>query len=114
MINGYLIIGLFLVGVFGLILCTNLIKKVIALNIINSAIVILFIYLGSLSGDVAPILLELTGEIVDPVPQALMLTAIVVGICLTALALSLVYRLYRIYGTLNIHEIEKRVRDDAG
>ncbi len=114
MINGYLIIVLLLIGIGGLILSKNLIKKVIALNIINSAIVILFIYLGSLSGDEAPILLEQTGSIVDPVPQALMLTAIVVGICLTALALSLTYRLQRIYGTLDIYEIEKKAREDAG
>jgi len=113
MINSCLIVGIFLVGVCGLVLCGNLIKKVIAMNIVNSSIVILFIYLGSLSGEEAPILLEKTGPVVDPVPQALMLTAIVVGICLTALALSFVYRLFRKYGTLNIHEIEKKAREDA-
>jgi len=113
MINGYLIVILFLIGVSGLILCRNLIKKVMFLNIINSAIVILFIYLSSLSGNHAPILLDQKDSIVDPLPHALMLTAIVVGICLTAVALSLVYRLHRIYGSIDVHEIENKVRDNA-
>lgn len=113
MLNGYLIVILFLVGVFGLVLCRNLIKKVMYLNIINSAIVILFIYLSSHSGDQAPIPFGQTGSIVDPLPHALMLTAIVVGICLTALALSLVYRLHCKYGSLDVHDIENKVRENA-
>ena len=80
MITGYLIIALFVMGVWGLLCKRNLIKKVIALNLINSAIVILFVYLGSLSGRTAPILVEGIVDIVDPLPQALMLTAIVVGV----------------------------------
>ena len=83
-----------------------------ALNIINSSVVILFIYKGSLSGNLAPILTEGQKDIVDPVPQALMLTAIVVGLCITALALVLIYRLYRFYNTLDITEIEKRIHNE--
>ena len=100
---------LLITGILGIILSGNLIKKIMALNIINSSIVIIFIYKGSLSGNLAPILTEGQKDIVDPVPQALMLTAIVVGICITALALVLTYRLYRIYNTLDITEIEKKV-----
>jgi len=50
--------------------------------------------------------------VVDPLPQALMLTAIVIGICLTALALSLVLKIDKEYQTLNISEIEKLSRDE--
>ena len=103
---------LLITGIAGVILSGNLIKKVMALNIINSSIVIIFIFKGSLSGNLAPILTEGQKDIVDPVPQALMLTAIVVGICITALALVLIYRLYRIYSTLDITEIEKRIRNE--
>lgn len=108
----YLIGAIFLVGLWGVIAVPNLIRKVIALSIANSAIIILFVHYASLSGDSAPIL---TGEgtPVDPLPHALMLTAIVVGICVLALALALVYRLYRRYGTLDIREIERRVWGDA-
>ena len=103
----YLLIGtLFLVGLWGVVVKANLVKKIMALSICNSAIVLLFVYYGSLSGTTAPI--SGTAEpMVDPLPQALMLTAIVVGICVVALALVLVYRLYLKYRTLDIRVIEK-------
>lgn len=107
---GYLLIVLFVLGIWGMINKSNLIKKVIALNMLNSTIVILFIYLGSLTGSTAPILVKGIADIVDPLPQALMLTAIVIGICLTALALSLVLKMYRDHGTLDIRRIENRSR----
>ncbi len=109
---GYVILALLVVGVWGVIRKRNLIKKVIALNIINSAIVILFLYGGSFSGHNAPILIGGTTDIVDPVPQALMLTAIVVGICITALALALAYRMYQRYHTLDIIQIEARIEQE--
>ena len=112
MINTVLISMLFITGVFGLILSKNLVKKVMALNIINSAIVILFVNSGSAIGSHAPIIFEGETDIVDHVPQALMLTAIVVGICVTALALSLVYRLSNVYSSLDITEIEKKAGYD--
>ena len=106
----YLAIALFLLGVWGLVRQDHLIKKVIALSIVNSALLILFVWLGSLSGSAAPILVEEAMEVVDPLPQALMLTAIVIGICLTALALLLVVRIYRSYGTLDIRRVERAIR----
>jgi len=109
---GYLIIALFLLGIRGLIYKHNLIKKVIAPNIINSAIVVLFVYQGSLSGQLAPILVAGVNNIVDPLPQALMLTAIVVGVCLTALALVLVYKIYQEYHTCDIRKIEMMIQHD--
>jgi multicomponent Na+:H+ antiporter subunit C len=110
----YLVLALFLLGVWGLVRQDNLIKKVIALSILNSALVILFVWLGSLSGSVAPILVEEARKVVDPLPQALMLTAIVIGICLTALALVLVVGIYRSYGTLDIRRIEEALRQSNG
>jgi multicomponent Na+:H+ antiporter subunit C len=103
----YLIGAIFLTGLWGVVNRANMVKKVIGLSIANSAIILLFVYYGSFSGDTAPI--EGTGEVmVDPLPQALMLTAIVVGVCVMALALVLVYRLYRKMGTLDIREVERR------
>jgi multicomponent Na+:H+ antiporter subunit C len=110
--TGYLIIALFMLGVWGIIRKRNLIKKVIALSIINSSIIILFLYGGSLSGKTAPILVDEATDIVDPLPQALMLTAIVVGVCLTALALALVYHMYQRYHTLDIASIEAQVHQE--
>lgn len=112
MFNGAMIFAIFLVGAWGLVVKRHLIKKVIALNIISSAIVILFIYLGSLQGASAPILVDGVSNIVDPIPQALMLTAIVVGVCTTALALVLAYKIYRVYQTLDLTEIERNAEHD--
>ncbi len=107
-----LLVGIvFLVGFAGLLFQRDLIKKVIALSIINSALVTLFILLGSRAGSEAPILREGRLDIVDPLVQALMLTAIVVGICITALALVLSYALYRSYGTTDTREIERLISE---
>jgi multicomponent Na+:H+ antiporter subunit C len=108
----YAIGAIFLVGVWGVIAKRDLIRKVISLSIANSAVIMLFVYHAALSGDTAPILRG-DGTPVDPVPHALMLTAIVVGVCVVALALVLVYRLSIKYGTLDMREIERRVWGDA-
>lgn len=109
MIALLLIALLFLVSLVGIILSKNLIRKVMALNMLNSAVIILFIFFGSLKGTHAPILVGDETDIVDPVPQALMLTAIVVGICVTALALGFIYKLYERYSTTELQEIEQQV-----
>ncbi len=112
-ITWFLIGAIFLVGLWGVIGETNLIKKIVGLSIANSGIIMFFIFFGSLSGDTAPIGSDLSGGAygvpVDPIPQALMLTAIVVGICVVAMSLVLVYRLYRRFGTLDAREIERMV-----
>ncbi|MCX7787546.1 MAG: cation:proton antiporter subunit C [Spirochaetes bacterium] len=107
-----LIALLFLVSLAGIILSKNLIRKVMALNMLNSAVIILFIFFGSLRGTHAPILVAGETDIVDPTPQALMLTAIVVGICITALALAFIYKLHHRYGTTELPEIERQVHWD--
>jgi len=113
MISLLLIALLFIVSLGGMIFSKNLIRKVMALNMLNSAVIILFIFFGSLKGSHAPILVAGEIDVVDPIPQALMLTAIVVGICITALALAFIYKLYDRYGTTELPEIEGQVyRDD--
>ena len=104
----YLMGAIFLTGLWGVLRLHNMVKKVMALNISNSAIILLFLYHGSLSGSTAPIetVPPETGLMVDPLPQALMLTAIVVGVCIMALALALTDRLYQIFGSVDIRRIE--------
>jgi len=102
----YLIGAIFLLGMWGLITKPNMVKKVMALSIANSAVIVLFVYHGSLSGNTAPIAGG-EGIMVDPLPQALMLTAIVVGICVVSLALALIYRIYLRFRTLDMRRVEK-------
>jgi multicomponent Na+:H+ antiporter subunit C len=111
---GATILLLILVAIAGLILTDNLIKKVVSLSILNSALVILFVWAGSLRGSEAPILLPGVLDIVDPLPQAVMLTAIVIGICLTAVALAIVLRIHKCYGTVSRGRLEELIRKDDG
>jgi len=113
MIERLLVLVLFLLGLWGIASRKNVIRKVFGLAILNSAVVILFVLEGSRIGSHAPILTGEAGEMVDPVPQALMLTAIVMGVCITALALALAYRLYKATGTFDIDEIKKRLDHDG-
>jgi multicomponent Na+:H+ antiporter subunit C len=110
----WILIGaIFMVGLWGVVNRANMVKKIMGLSIANSGIILLFVYYGSLSGDTDPIEGS-GGNMVDPMPQALMLTAIVVGVCVMAMALVLVYRLYLKYGTLDMREVERkawRLRD---
>ena len=109
MISWVLVAAIFVVGFWGVLTQRDMIKKVIALGIINSALVTAFVLLGSLAGTEAPILLDGTRDVVDPLVQALTLTAIVVGICVTALALVLCFVLHRAYGTTDAREIERLI-----
>ena len=104
----FLVILLFCIGLFGLLSGRTLIRKIIGLSLLNSAVVMLYILGGMIDGTTAPILTKtISGRIVDPIPQALMLTAIVVGLSVTAVALILAVKLYRACGSLDIKEIEK-------
>lgn len=113
MIERLLVLALFMLGTYGLAAKRNLIKKVYALAIQNSAVVLLFVLEGSRIGSYAPLLDGGPDRLfVDPVPQALMLTAIVVGLCVSAMALAIAYRLHRAHGTLDSEELRRRI-DDA-
>ncbi|MBR1368460.1 hypothetical protein RJ53_02650 [Methanocalculus chunghsingensis] len=104
--NYWVSIILIMIGLYTLIAKKNLIKKFIGLNIIETAIFLFYISLGDIDGGVGPILPK-EGAVADtmiyanPLPSAMMLTAIVVTLCVTALALSFAVLIYRRYGTLD-------------
>lgn len=100
-----------LIGLYGALVKKSLLKIVIGLSVMDSGLNLLIVAIGYLKGGTAPIFspgyLNGTNKVmVDPVPQALVLTAIVIGFGVTAVALSLVIRLYRHHGTLNIDQIK--------
>ncbi|MFW5800898.1 MAG: sodium:proton antiporter [Spirochaeta sp.] len=106
-----LIIG---IAVYGLIVSTNLIRKVMCLAIIESMIILTFLTIGYDETGTAPILQQHPSEItidmplVDPIPQALMLTAIVIGVCFNSLALVFIVRLHQHTGTIEVGELDER------
>ena len=102
-----------LIGLYGALVKKSLLKIVIGLSIMEAGVNLLFVTVGYLKGGTAPIfspkgieLAEQGVKMVDPVPQALVLTAIVIGFGVTAVALSLVIRLWRHHHTLYIDEIK--------
>ncbi len=106
-------IGLILIGLYAVLVKKHLTKIVIGLSIIDAGVHLLFIAVGFIKGGTAPIFsekgIELVNQgtaMVDPVPQALVLTAIVIGFGVTAVALSLVIRLYRHHHTARIDHIK--------
>ena len=99
---------LFGIGFTTMLLHPNLIKKIIGLNIMDTAIYLFLAAKGYIEGKLAPIIVngDLAMETyINPIPSSLVLTGIVVSVSVTAISLSLVQRLYRKYNTLNIDEI---------
>ncbi len=106
-----LLAALFIIALYALIFHPSLIKKVIALNIVNTCVVLLFVVSGSSIGNAPPLLKEGEVLMVDPMVHALMLTAIVVGVCITSFSLALIVHLYATYRTFNIKKIIEREHD---
>jgi multisubunit Na+/H+ antiporter MnhC subunit len=108
MIVYILTIFLFLVGLYGVVAKRNLIKIVIGLAIMEYSVNLFLIQIGYVKGGKAPILTEdvSTKVFVDPLPQAMVLTAIVIGLATTALLLAIAIRIYKKYGTFDIREIK--------
>jgi multicomponent Na+:H+ antiporter subunit C len=102
-----------LLGVYAVVAKKNLIKIVIGLLIIEYAVNLMLVLVGYRAGGEAPILTEAapqpTANLVDPLPQALIVTSIVIGLGLTAMVIALVLRLYEKYGTFDVLLI-KRLR----
>ena len=98
---------LFLVGLYGVLTRRNLIKIVISLSIMEFSVFILLALIGYIDGGIAPIItdLETNPNYVDPLPQAMVLTAIVIGLATTAMLMAIAIRLYRKYKTFDIREI---------
>jgi len=104
---------LFGIGFGNLMLQRNLIKKIIGLNIMDTAVYLFLASLGYITGKMAPIISDgdtTASKYVNPIPSGLVLTGIVVSVSVTALMLSLTIRLYRRYRTLDIDEITLLVR----
>lgn len=97
---------LLMVGFYAVIVKHNLIKKLIGLSIFQSAVFLMYITMDKVSGGTAPILTGNPDEIYsNPLPQVLILTAIVVGVSTLALGLSLIVRINERYGTIEEDEI---------
>lgn len=113
--NYWVVVALMLIGLYGIIAKNNIVKKVIGLTILQTSIILFFISTGYKSGATIPILpYPEIGPInpddyMNPLPHVLMLTAIVVGVATTGVALALVQKIYQRFGTLEEPEILDKI-----
>jgi len=101
---------LMLIGLYAILIKKNLVKIIIGLTILDAGVHLLFVGIGYIQNGTAPIFSpgneNAADRMVDPVPQALVLTAIIIGFAITAVALSLVIRLYKHHNTAKIDQIK--------
>lgn len=103
-------LALMLLGVTGIVLSRHLLRMVFGLALLEAGVSLLLVVVGFRPDAVAPILRgELSVPMVDPVPQALVLTAIVIGLGVQALALALLLRIHRAYGSLEMREVRNQM-----
>jgi multicomponent Na+:H+ antiporter subunit C len=113
MILYFLTLVIFVMGVYCLIAKKNIVKKIIGLVITDYAINLFIILIGYREGGIAPILFkgmdraEFTARAVDPLPQALVLTSIVIGLGVLSLQVAICLRLYEKYKTFDMSEINR-------
>lgn len=105
MTTGFILI---LIGLFGALSHRNILRMIVAFTVANTGVNLVLVSVGYMRGRTAPILndavpaADAASRIIDPVPQALVLTAIVIGVGVTALMLAYAYRLYQSKLSLDI------------
>jgi multicomponent Na+:H+ antiporter subunit C len=113
--NWWLIGCLFLVGLWGIVVKENFLKKIMAMNVMQVAVILFFLNAAQKADATLPTLREgmKYGEVaayVNPLPHALMLTAIVVALAIVGVALALLLQVYRQYGSLEEPEVLRRMQ----
>jgi len=119
--NFWIYIILMMIGLYAMIGKKNLVKKLIGMNIFQSAIILFYVSIGVKAGATVPILSGHghgheaidAASYINPLPHVLMLTAIVVSIATTGIALATLILIYRKYNTLEEDEILK-IRKETG
>ncbi len=107
---------LFGIGFMNLLLQKNLIKKIIAFNVMDSSVFLFLASQGFIEGRVAPIVVDGVTDVtryINPIPSGLVLTGIVVSVSVSAFFLALVQRLYKKYGTVEFDEIMILAKKEA-
>lgn len=105
MTTGFMLI---LIGLYGALSNRNILRMIVAFTVADAGVNLVLVSVGYIRGRTAPILDDMVPVadaaryIIDPVPQALVLTAIVIGVGITALMLAFVYKLFTTKGSLDI------------
>jgi multicomponent Na+:H+ antiporter subunit C len=116
--NYWLYVVLMMIGFYAMIGKRNLVKKLLGMNIFQTAIILFYVSTGVKRGASIPIVDKYAAlshgidasQVINPLPHVLMLTAIVVSVSVTGVALAILVRIYREYGTLEEDEILEKIR----
>ena len=106
--NYWVVVVLMMIGFYIVIAHGNLVKKIIGLSIFQTSVFIFYISMAKVDGGTAPIIAEGVEQYSNPLPHVLILTAIVVGISTTALALALTVRIKEAYGSIEEEKIQEK------
>ena len=104
----FLILAIILTGFVGLATAKNIIRSIICLNIAQTGIILLFLSMVYQPGMLPPVLPTPLEAMVDPTPEALVITTIVIGASITSLALMMSIKIFHHYGTLDWDELARR------
>lgn len=117
--NYWVYIVLLMIGLYAMMVKKNLVKKIIGMNILQTAIILFYISVGAKNNGTLPIIVHgahdgyhpvRVADYINPLPHVLMLTAIVVAVATLGVALALAIKVYRRYGTLDEDEIHAGIR----
>ncbi len=120
-LNYWIYISLMMIGLYAMIIKNNLVKKIIGMNILQTAIILFFISVGAKKKATIPIIEHANGpgdhtvqalNYINPLPHVLMLTAIVVAVATLGVALALIIKLHQQYNTLEEDEILSHLKED--
>ncbi len=118
--NYWIYITLMMIGLYAMIVKNNLVKKIVGMNIFQTAIILFYVSIGAKKGATIPIIEHGHGagthmvhavDYINPLPHVLMLTAIVVAVATLGVALALAIRVYNQYNTLEEDEILAQIRE---
>ncbi len=105
--------ALILIGLYGALVRSDILRMIVAFSLANTGVHLVLVAVGYIRGRAAPIIddslpaAEAAARVIDPLPQALVLTAIVIGLGITALMLAYAYKLFVLRGTLDISRIRE-------
>lgn len=121
-LNYWVYIALMMIGLYAVIAKNNLVKKIIGMNILQTAVILFFISIGAKKNATIPIIEHGAGleeqhavrafDFINPLPHVLMLTAIVVAVATLGVALALVIKVFQQYETLEENQIVAKLQDE--
>ena len=121
-VNWWAYILLMLIGLYGIIIKKNIIKKIIGLSILQTAIILFYVSIGAKRDATIPIIEHAHDaqhaavqaiDFINPLPHVLMLTAIVVAVATLGVALALAIKVYQMYGTLDEDEVLMHLKKEG-